>query len=261
MQKVFNTLIKSISKIDQVQSIGKTGSEKLIKSTENDVDVFIFCNEIPDFGIRKNLYEGSKKIKLTETQNFKSKHWGNVDILEIDGTEICLMYFSTLKTVKEIDTILAGSRIKKEENYFYPVGRCATIKSINILFDKNLFLQGLKDKLSIYPKTLHDKSMEYHIKNLIDMEDLERAVAMQDVVFYHFALDISMDYFLQLLFNKNYCFFPSRKRNISLMEQMQSKPKNCTNRILEVIKLGGNVNSLNKSYEKWKKLCEELIAN
>ena len=154
---------------------------------------------------------------------------------------------------------IKGNRIKKEGNYFYPVGRCATLKSINILFDKKHFLQGLKDKLSIYPKTLYEKSMEYHTKNLIDTEDLERAVVTQDVAFYHFALDISMDYFLQLLFNKNCCFFPSRKRNISLIEQMQNKPKNCTNRILEVIKLGGNGISLNKSYEKWKKLCDELI--
>ena len=110
MKKIFDTLMESISKIEQVHSIGKTGSKKILKSVENDVDVFVFCIEIPDFQIRKNIYSDIKKIKLTETQNFKSKHWGSVDILEIDGIEICLIYFSISKTIKEIDIILYSKR-------------------------------------------------------------------------------------------------------------------------------------------------------
>ena len=259
MAEILNVLVNKVSKNESVQSIGKTGSLNINLSEENDVDIFIFCTETPDIETRKDLYKDIDGMIIIKMHDFESRQWGTIDILDFNKLEICLMYFSIKSAEEEINDILKGNRIKKEENYFYPVGRCSTLKNINILYDKNSFLNDLKNQLSKYPKELHDKLVEYHTAKLNDIEDIERAITLQDVLFYHFAFDISLDHFLQLLFAVNYTFFPSRKRNIMLIDQMQYKPMNCINRILEIVELGGVKNTLAKSYKKWKELCNELI--
>lgn len=39
-----------------------------------------------------------------------------------------------------IVAILNGDYPDKLDNYYYPVGRCAMLKNINVLYDKNDFL-------------------------------------------------------------------------------------------------------------------------
>jgi hypothetical protein len=188
----------------------------------------------------------------------ESKNWGTLDFVYINGMEICLMYFNSDKVALDINNILGGNRLNKED-YFYPIGRCATLKTINILYDKNDFLKGLKDKLSIFPEELHKKMIAYHFEKLNDLEDLKRAVSLGDVLFFHYALDLSIDHFLQILFTLNRCFFPSRKRNLKYIKEFTIKPKNIENRILDIIQLGGNIDTIEKSYAKWEELIKEIM--
>lgn len=58
----FSLLIKAVSTIETVMSIGKSGGKELPESNESDVDIFIFCNSIPSKETRQtisghNLYE------------------------------------------------------------------------------------------------------------------------------------------------------------------------------------------------------------
>jgi len=46
MKKKFETLMKLVSEMEGIQSIGKTGLPSLPESIESDVDIFIFCNKI-----------------------------------------------------------------------------------------------------------------------------------------------------------------------------------------------------------------------
>jgi len=259
MTEKYNSLLHSVSEIEQVESIGKTGKIEISINNENDIDIFIFCKNTPDFEVRKEAYKKIDEKMIVKMHDFEGKFWGTLDILKIDGLEICLMYFTIEKTEDEINDILKGNRIKKEDNYFFPIGRCSTIKNINILYEKNNFLKNMKEKLSVYPDELYNKNIEYHVSKLNDREDIERAISLEDVLFYHNALDISLEHFLQLLFTKNKCFFSSRKRNALLMEEMKIRPNNCIERLFEIIELGGNVKTITKSYEKWKKLIKELI--
>jgi len=257
MNEVYDNLINKISNMDKIQSIGKTGSPGLPFFNESDVDIFIFCDEIPEMELRLKTYKSVTYGITVKTNELEGKHWGIMDFVDIDGLEICLMYFTIEKAEMEIDEILKGNRLQKEDGYFYPIGRCATLYSINVICDKTNFLKKIKEKLSVYPKTLHDKNVEYHLSELNDTEDLERAVKMQDVLFYHFALDIFLDHYLQLLFSLNYCYYPSRKRNILYINGFTNKPNNCVDKIMEIVKLSVNNKTLNSSYEKLKELVKE----
>lgn len=91
-----------------------------------------------------------------------------------------------------------------------------------------------------------------------DVEDLERAAVRKDVLFYHFALDIALDHFLQALFALNRVYFPSRKRSLELAGNFGLKPEDCSERLLEVIRLGGRPEGISQSYSLWKDIINEL---
>jgi len=183
MIKLFEKLINSINGLLEVQSIGKTGSKNISISQENDIDIFIICDNIPDLKSREKLYNDLDYDLKIKTNDFESKYWGTMDYINLDKIDICLMYFQKSKVENEIDDILKGNRIKKEDNYFYPIGRCSTYKNINILHDKNKFLENMKLKLSNYPKTLYDKSINLHLAELNDTEDIENAMHKKDLCF------------------------------------------------------------------------------
>jgi len=257
--EVFSLLIDTLSKNDLIQSIGKTGAKELPQNNDSDVDIFIFSEQVPKFPNREKIYTNIEKfLNGVEVNEQESKHWGFVDFLKIDKIEVCLMYFSVTNMKEEIVKLLNGDRLEKEENYFYPIGRCATIKTLNILYDKNNFLSNLQKQLAIYPNELYTKSIEHHLSKINDKEDFGRAITRKDVLFYHFVLDIALDHYLQLLFAVNKNFFPSRKRSIEHIDSFKIKPVNCGNRILEVLLLGGNENELKESYIVWEKLCNDL---
>ena len=260
MNRTFDALIRLIAGLEGIESIGKTGCKEFPAANDGDVDIFIYCGEVPDVETRKKLYGSVDDILNIRIHDFESRHWGTLDSLFIDGVEICLMYFSVEKTKKEIDDILNGERLIKEDNYFYPAGRCAALKNINILFDRHGFLESMRILLSVYPEKFRNKILEYNMPELNDTEDLDRAAENQDVLFYHFALDISLDHYLQLLFAINDSFFPSRKRSLLYVKDFKNKPDNCVQRILEIIELGGNAGTVGESCEKWKKLCGETFS-
>jgi hypothetical protein len=168
------------------------------------------------------------------------------------------MYFTETETLKDIDAILNGEYPNKLDNYYYPVGRCAMLQKINILYERDNFLSSLKERLSVYPEKLAEILTQYHLEGLEDREDLERAVTRKDVLFYHFAMDLAVDHFLQALFAMNKVYFPSRKRTMEFIKSFEIKPERCGERLLEVIKLGSCPQSIEQSYKLWNDLVNEL---
>jgi hypothetical protein len=132
------------------------------------------------------------------------------------------------------------------------------LKNINILWDKNKFLNDLKNTLSLYPDKLRKTLIQYHLKKLEDTEDLQRAKARNDVLFYHFALDIAIDHFLQTLFALNETYFPSRKRTLDFIEGFNIKPEGCSEKLLKIIKLGSFSEGISQSFTLWNDMVEEL---
>lgn len=257
---LLNSLLDSISTVDEVQSIGISGGKSpLPLAGEGDIDVFIYCDTIPGLQARETLMKRfGSDLKKSKINVFEGGHWGTGDFVLINGIETWLMYFSVNETLSNIEAIVNGEYPDKIDNYYYPVGRCAMLKNINIIYDKNNFLYSMKNRLSRYPDNLTKKLVQYHLDELEDREDLERAVTREDVLFYHFAMDIAIDHFLQALFAINKTYFPSRKRSIEFIEKFTIKPEACCERLLEVIKLGSSCETINNSYELWKSLVNGI---
>lgn len=104
------------------------------------------------------------------------------------------------------------------------------------------------------------KLIAFHLDQLRDVEDLERAVLRNDPLFFHFALDLALDHFLQALFAMNRRYFPSRKRSIELLETFVRKPADCGNRLLKIVELGGSRNSIPQAYSMWRALAQDLAV-
>ncbi|OQB25272.1 MAG: hypothetical protein BWY11_00602 [Firmicutes bacterium ADurb.Bin182] len=259
METVFYNIIDRVKALREVRSIGVSGGNIFLpKPGEGDVDVFIYCSDIPPSESRQDVITKTSKTSGYRTDVFKGGFWGTGDLVIISGVEIWLMYFIEEETSAFIDSVLNGDYPDRLENYFYPVGRCAMLKDIRILYDKNDFLSSMKQKLSLYPGSLAVKMTRHHMTALEDTEDLIRAVERKDVLFYHFALDIALDHFLQALFSINKIYFPSRKRSLSYIAGFALKPDMCEQRLSQVTAMGGHAEGLKDSYEIWRKLTDEL---
>lgn len=258
--KILNSLLDSISAMKEVQSIGVSGSTTpLPKPGEGDIDVFIYCDMIPTSEDRQTVIcQFGVLLQEGKINVFEEGHWGIGDFVLINGVETWLMYFTVNETINDVESILNGKYPDKLDNYYYPVGRCAMLKNISILFDRNHFLHSLKERLSEYPDKMTEIIIQYHLNKLEDTEDLDRAVMRKDVLFYHFAIDLDIDSFLQALFALNKTYFPSRKRTLNYIKNFSKKPERCEDKLLEVIKLGSYPEGISQSYELWSNMVGEL---
>lgn len=257
----YNKLVEAVAAMPEVLSIGKSGGEALPVAGESDIDLFVFCDAIPDIEKRRVVAErlGACVTDLRVSDS-SGKYWGMCDFVCLGQTEVCLMYYTVAWMNAEIESVLSGARPDKEDSYFYPTGRCATLLTMHILCDKQGAIAAMRQRLHPYPKSLATRLIHYHLGRLSDVEDLERAVSRKDALFYHFALDLSLDHFLQALFACNRCYFPSRKRTLSFIETFAQKPVRCAERLLGVVSQGANGETVSRSYEEFASLCRELNA-
>lgn len=258
-KEILNMLLDRIASVDEVRAIGMSGSKTSIPiAGEGDIDIFVYCKKIPRVEIRDILLNEVESIEDIKINVFQEGHWGIADYVSINGVETWIMYFTIEETKINIDSILRGDYPDKLDNYYYPIGRCAMLKDINIAYDTDGFLQSMKNDLFDYPSNLTQILIKYHTEQLEDTEDLERAVTRKDVLFYHFALDLALDHFLQALFALNRTYFPSRKRSIHFVTEFLIAPSNCSERLLEIVRLGGNCETLEQSFALWTDLVDEL---
>ncbi len=259
-ENILDKLIDKLSEMNEVQSIGISGSiTPLPQAGEGDIDIFIYCDSIPDKEKRQAIIDFmGEQIQESKINVFEEGHWGTGDFALINDIETWLMYFSVSETLTNVEAILNGEYPDKLDNYYYPVGRCAMFKNINIMYDRSDFLYNLKRKLSHFPIELSNMLIQYHLEELDDLEDLQRAVERKDVLFYHFAMDNAIDHFLQALFAINKTFFPSRKRTLEYIEKFNIKPYECDKKLLDVIRLGSCSEGINESYSLWINLVNEL---
>ena len=263
LEDCYPLIINSVSEINEVVAIGKSGGSKLPENNESDIDIYVFCSSIPEIKSRKETIDRlGNIISSTSYSEHGSRFWGTIDFLTVNNTDICFMYFTTKTMDEEIESVLNGTRLDREADYFYPTGRCATFLSMHILYDEIGYISGIKEKLLPYPHDLSKKLYNHHIhkaKGNYGGEDFERAVSRRDILFYHSTLEFAIDHFLQALFALNKCYFPSRKRNLQFIDDFKDKPLNCSARLLEVIQLGSDAKTLSQSYNIWFALCKELL--
>lgn len=145
-KKIIDTLISNISELSEVQSIGISGSKtSLPRAGEGDIDIFIYCDMIPNLEKRQAIINQlGNQIQESKINIFEGGHWGIGDFVLVNGIETWLMYFTVNETLTDVESILNGEYPDKLDNYYYPIGRCAMLKNINVLCDKSNFLDDLK---------------------------------------------------------------------------------------------------------------------
>jgi hypothetical protein len=198
------------------------------------------------------------EVEQFEVGKLAGEHWGQGDCLSLAGVETWLLYFTVAEARAELEAILAGKYLGRLDSYYYPIGRCAMWKTMRTFYDPDGILGAFQQRLAEYPRELALAVIDYHLKALDDVEDLERAVGRRDVFFFHFSLDLALDHFLQALFALNGEYFPSRKRSESYLQGFNVKPADCEQRLRQVVTLGGDAKTLEQSYEIWNCLVRDL---
>jgi hypothetical protein len=260
-EEILDRLVSHISGLPMVQSVGLSGKKTpLPKKGEGDIDLFIYCDEIPALARRQEVLDAlCGVIEEGKADVIHGGRWGYGDFALLNGVETWLMYFTMEETLADAESILKGEQPDKLDNYYYPVGRLAMLKNMTVLFDRSGFLSGLKNRLASYPEKLRNTLAAHHLSELHDTEDLCRAVTRRDAFFYHFALDIALDHFLQALFAMNSTYFPSRKRTLEYLASFSVQPKDCASRLMEVLRLGGKGETVPQSYSLFQSLADELM--
>jgi len=253
-------LVSTLARHNSIRAIGlSSGEGPFPKPGAGDIDLFIYCTEIPTSSERQEMLTSLREeIGQVEIGKLESGHWGQGDCLSIAGVETWLLYFTVAEARLELEEILAGKRLGRLDSYYYPIGRCAMWKAMRVFYDPDGILASFKQRLAEYSQGLQMAIIDHHLAALDDVEDLERAVQRKDVFFFHFALDLALDHFLQALFALNKEYFPSRKRSETYLRGFKVKPVACEQRLGQVVALGGNSETLEQSYGIWNRLVRDL---
>lgn len=256
IQKLVNTVAQNKS----VRAIGLSGGERpLPEPGEADLDLFVYCTNIPSNHERQAMLASlQEETEQVEIGKLEGGHWGRGDCFWLAGVETWLLYFTAAEAQAELEAIFNGQYLGRLDSYYYPIGRLAMWKTMRVLYDPDDFLQGMKRCLDEYPNELAVAILDHHLEALEDVEDLERAVGRKDVFFFHFAMDLALDHFLQALFALNKEYFPSRKRSESYLQRFQIKPEDCEQRLRQIIALRGNAKTMEHSYQVWNGLVRDL---
>lgn len=258
--KEIGELVDILAQHPSIRAIGwSSGDRAYPEPGEGDIDLFIYSSQIPHPDERyKMLASLGERVKPFEVGRLDDRHWGQGDRCWVSGIETWLLHFTITEACTELEAVLAGKYLGRVDNDFYPLGRCAMWNTMLALYDPDGILETFKKSLKEYPPRLARAVVEDHLEALKDVEDLERATSRKDVLFYHFALDIALDHFLQALFAINRVYFPSRKRSEMFIQHFPVKPAGCEQRLRQVVACGSNAETLAKSFQIWQELVREL---
>jgi hypothetical protein len=257
----FALLIEAVANLNHVAAIGQSGSGTLPVAAECDVDVFVFCEQIPSEAQRKSMLRALGDVACDIAVGaLHSAYWGEGDSLRLCGMEVWLLYFQRDAQETYMRQVLDGLHPQRVELYFYPTGRLATLLGMTALYDPRGVLAGYRALLATYPDTLRHALLACHVPALADTEDLCRAISRGDVLFFHFALELAVDHFLQALFALNRCYFPSRKRTMAHAARFALRPEGLEARLADVLRLGGDAATLSEAWFYWQALSDELRA-
>jgi hypothetical protein len=253
-------LVEEVARNPAVRAVGRSGGNRpLPQPGEGDIDLFVYCTEIPAADERRACLAGSRAgVEQVNIGALTGGNWGVADSLLLCGTETWLMYFTIAELWAETRATLAGALIQRVDDYYYPVGRLAMLQTMEPLHDPDGLFAEIKDAIREYPAALGAAQLAYHLPRMHDEEDFGRAVGRQDVLFYHFVFDLALDHFLQALFALNQAYFPSRKRSLAYIAGFACKPVRCEERLQMAVELGGRPASLAESYRIWRELTREL---
>lgn len=260
VRETIDELVRSLSLEKSVRSIGLSSDPLPARREDGDLDLFVYCDEVPSAKARALRYPAAiREDPAFRSSVFVSELWGDADYAELGGIETWIMYFRARDALEDFRAIAEGRRPSRIDGY-YPSGRLAMFKDMLVLYDADSFLLGLKAGLEAYPPLLKEAALRDSLAELEDEEDLLRACGRGDVAFFHASIDAAVDAFLRLLYAANDRLFPSRKRVEERVAAFPLKPRGCHARILRIFRLGCDAATLGAALAEFRSLKAELLA-
>lgn len=252
-------LVTMLSINDDILGIGQTGDINApLIPWKSDIDLFVICNSVPNRQERLSRYQQLiSDCDSLEMEVCGGGVWGYGDIFVCDNIEVMPMYFTRVEMEGYLHEVLDGQHLEKEGR-FYPIGRLASIESLHVLYEKNAVWTTIIDMVKAHPQELFRRWYVSESSQMIDEEDLGRAELRHEVLFYHQVIENFLDHFLQALYAKNNCYFPSRKRTEAAIASFSSKPENCLTRLMRIVELGAKSDTIDQSIAELRAIAAEL---
>ena len=135
-------------------AIGKTGGAALPKDGFSDIDLFVFCKQIPSQRERRTCacLVPDHNCCISERMNIRMGARGFA--ARSAAGSLSHVFHREHVLPKSISSILRGERTQREENYFYPTGRCASILGMHAFYDPDGFLAGLRRNVRFIRRTV-----------------------------------------------------------------------------------------------------------
>lgn len=252
-------LAVALAGLPEIDAIGVSSAPIPSKPQDGDIDLFVYCDQVPDRTARARVYPAGGEICDRTIGVFRDEHWGDADFFTLNGIETWVMYFDESRVQEEFERMIAGERTSRERG-FYPSGRLAMFRNMTILYEKKPILSGYKQRLRSYPVAFGNVVMRECRATMADEEDLLRAVTRGDVLFFHAAMDEALDALMQYAFALNEVLFPSRKRNLVIADGFARQPHDFVERIERIIVLGSRAETLSASFEEFRTVKADLLA-
>lgn len=183
IEATLHKLVDTLARHESIRAIGTSGGERPFPEPgEGDIDMFIYCREIPTADERQEILTALHgEIENVDIGKLAGGHWGPGDCLSVADVETWLLYFTVADARTELEATLAGKYPGRLDSYYYPIGRLAMWKSMRVFYDSDEVLASFKHRLAEYPRELARAVIAHHLKALDDVEDLKRAVGREDV--------------------------------------------------------------------------------
>ena len=255
-----NKLTEMLSKIPGIRGIGQTGDINApLVPGKSDIDMFVICDKVPEREERLKFYESlTGSYDSLQMEVCAGGIWGYGDIFMCEGIDVMPMYFTVTEMKNYLEEVIAGKHLEKDGR-FYPVGRLASIETLNVLWEKDFAWTNIINLVKNHPVDFFQAWFKNESWRILDEEDLGRAELRHEVLFFHQVVEEFLDHFLQALYALNNQYFPSRKRTQKAIEGFKLKPENCYQRLNDIVSLSVSEEHITEAVYEIRKLGKELL--
>lgn len=208
-----NELIEKFKNFEQVQAIAVGGSSAAQTCDKNsDIDVYVFVTQDIPVAKRKEIIQ-----KCSTNFEVGGEYFGSGDEFLVDdlNVQLDLMYWN----VDWFNSVIENVWEKHYPSNGYTTCFLYTLKNFQILYDKNGWLNNLKQKINTpYPQTLKRNIIERNMNLLKDKpfasyyEQIEKAFKRGDIVSVNHRISAFLASYFDIIFARNELLHPGEKR-------------------------------------------------
>ena len=213
MNKVFDEIISEFRQFPQISAIAVGGSQMADTADDkSDIDVYIFVNTAVPLDKRLEIIK-----KYSSNYEAGGEYFGSGDELWVDdmNRQLDVMYFDK----NWMESVVHNVWEKHFPSNGYTTCFLFTIKNCEPLYDKDGWLQGLKNKLnSPYPQELKQNIIKRNMMLMKDKpfasyyEQIEKALSRGDLNSVNHRIAAFMASYFDVTFAVNELLHPGEKK-------------------------------------------------